>query len=74
MKTCACGCGEQFEPSRAWQRYLGNDHRLRAKRERSSTVVMRISLEEKRLLERLRKRSQMPCTPTFLPSAGGDQG
>ena len=29
MKTCNCGCGEQFDPARSWQEFYDETHRLR---------------------------------------------
>jgi hypothetical protein len=34
MKTCKCGCGKQFEPTRSWQEFYSKEHQVMAQNRR----------------------------------------
>jgi hypothetical protein len=31
-RICACGCGQNFDPTREWQKYINPGHRYRGRR------------------------------------------
>ena len=51
MRTCACGCGQTFEPKRSWQIYYSKKCRREGNKKKHQIDRERITLAQKFLDE-----------------------
>jgi len=66
MRSCACGCGERFEPNRQSQKYKNERHREKAKA-RNMTVIKVPASQAERIRRYSRRFSANRSGVTPLP-------